>query len=177
MSSSNYRKDHRSAHQALRGAYRRLIDIADEIAIGQLIEQRLPPDEPAADQSYEEFLHAVGIDLSEQAELSALAGVRPLQQVAEDFLSLPTPASKDRALRVFELLNRNPLTGGLLDYRLSQAVPAGCRKLYFDQSPNRLAGWYIVYRLVPHGENPDLVQVVAIGQRNDARVAVDLALG
>jgi ParE toxin of type II toxin-antitoxin system, parDE len=89
--------------------------------------------------------------------------IRPEAQA--DFRALPNRDLQLEAARFLLALKANPRLGKRLEHRAYTGDLSDCRKIYFDEGPNRSPRYRIVYRLLPDEENPRTVDVIVIGRK------------
>lgn len=104
--------------------------------------------------------------------------VRFVPDVREDLAGLPSEQLRRVALEWMVRLRRDPHEGKRLKWRHSGDLST-CRKLYFDEEDTPLrenftyyrrpggARYRIVYQLLPTGEHPEVIRVLAVGLGHD----------
>jgi hypothetical protein len=92
-----------------------------------------------------------------------------------DFLALPNDALRREALRFLLRLKEAPRLGQPLGAHPLTGDLSDCRKVYFDENPNRLPRWRIVYRLLPNADTPRTVEIITIGARNRLLAYIETA--
>jgi hypothetical protein len=102
-----------------------------------------------------------------------VAEVTLRREIQADFAALPSDDHRRQAVGFLIRLRDAPLLGQPLGHHPGVGDLSDCRKVYFDRAPNRPPGFRIVYRLRPSAEEPDEVDVIAIGPRADAEVYLE----
>lgn len=101
-------------------------------------------------------------------------------EVKQDLRALPSDQLRKVAFGWLQRLRGEPRLGQRLDWRLSTGDLRDCRKLYFDERDEPLvrnfmtrtragegAQFRVVYRLLPRDEQPETIQVIAIGRKRE----------
>jgi hypothetical protein len=86
-------------------------------------------------------------------------------EVRSDLGALPTESLRREALRYLFLLKARPNLGRPLEDHPEIGDLSNCRKIYFDEGPDRSPRYRIVYRLLPDEVAPQKVDVIAVGPR------------
>lgn len=92
-----------------------------------------------------------------------------LSDVLGDYQELPEKLQR-RVKELTEQLKEDPLLGKPLEYHANTGDLRDCRKLYFALTTNESPTHRIVYRLLPSADKPDIVELVAIGERQEEEV-------
>lgn len=90
-----------------------------------------------------------------------------LPQVLDDLRALneTDEALVDATLQAIVDLAEHRKTGKILGARHVSGDLTGCRRLRFDLPGQRPARFRIIYRLLPDDQNPDTIEVIAVGPR------------
>ena len=86
-------------------------------------------------------------------------------EAANDFRVLPNRALQLEAARFLIKLKAKPHLGLRLERREYTGDLSDCRKIYFDEGPDRKPRYRIVYRLLPDEGRPEIVDVIIIGKK------------
>jgi hypothetical protein len=91
--------------------------------------------------------------------------VKARLEVSQDMRNLGSNELRLEAAKYLLILETTPLYGVKLEKHAEVGDLSDCRKIYFDKARHR-----IVYRVLPDEQQPDEVDVMAIGPRAELEV-------
>jgi hypothetical protein len=95
------------------------------------------------------------------------------KKVEDDLRNLPTKLLRQVAVDLIYAISHGEIRGQSLQLNTSTGDLRGFFKIYFDTNRDRSPRYRIVYHLLPEKVLPNMLHVIAVGERENLKVYKD----